>query len=322
MPKYAYDRLSAQDNNFLLWRARQRAHRIASTLVCDAGPLQPSATAASTSIYVQARHRVVPAPRAALSAAPARDPVLRPRGVGQTIRTSTSTITSATLRCPNPAATSSSRSSSARIMAQPLDRKRPLWETWIVEGLEGDRFAMITKIHHCMIDGASGVDLAYIQMSPTPEVRELGTPPAFHRARAPSRFELWRARGDAPMGIPFEIVARPCASSPPTPGASGTGARDAREGARLNMLGMVARRRKRHADGAGARRPTPGWLTCPGQSGGVSSAHQHGHRRLRYATAQAAFPPRTTVIDRLFAVRLPEVTSSIDICASHQRSER
>ena len=107
---------------------------------------------------------------------------------------------------PKPGSSDQLKKLSARIMAQPLDRKRPLWETWVVEGLEGDRFAMITKIHHCMIDGASGVDLAYIQMSTAPEVRELETPPAFHPRPAPSRFELWRDEVARQVGIPFEVV--------------------------------------------------------------------------------------------------------------------
>ena len=46
-----------------------------------------------------------------------------------------------------------------RLMSQPLDRERPLWETWLVEGLEGDRWALVAKIHHCMVDGIAGVDL-------------------------------------------------------------------------------------------------------------------------------------------------------------------
>ncbi|NIR38462.1 MAG: hypothetical protein GWN79_15075, partial [Actinobacteria bacterium] len=45
-------------------------------------------------------------------------------------------------------------------------RTRPLWEIWVVEGLEGDRFALITKVHHCMIDGLSGVDLLKVTLSP------------------------------------------------------------------------------------------------------------------------------------------------------------
>lgn len=46
-----------------------------------------------------------------------------------------------------------------RIMSQQLDRGKPLWELWFVEGLDGGGFAVITKVHHCMIDGISGVDL-------------------------------------------------------------------------------------------------------------------------------------------------------------------
>ena len=50
----------------------------------------------------------------------------------------------------------------ARIASQRLDRSKPLWEQWLVEGLEGDRFAIISKTHHAVVDGIAGVDLATV----------------------------------------------------------------------------------------------------------------------------------------------------------------
>jgi diacylglycerol O-acyltransferase len=58
----------------------------------------------------------------------------------------------------------------ARIFSQQLDRSKPLWEMWLIEGLEEDRFALITKTHHSLIDGIAGVDLATVlfDISPNP----------------------------------------------------------------------------------------------------------------------------------------------------------
>ncbi len=47
----------------------------------------------------------------------------------------------------------------SRLIAAQLDRRRPLWEVWVIEGLADGRWAILSKIHHCMIDGASGADL-------------------------------------------------------------------------------------------------------------------------------------------------------------------
>ncbi|MDX8141399.1 wax ester/triacylglycerol synthase family O-acyltransferase [Lentzea sp. BCCO 10_0061] len=60
----------------------------------------------------------------------------------------------------------------ARIMGQRLDRDRPLWEYWVVEGLEGGRWAVLAKVHHCMADGVSGTmlyDVLYGE-GPAPEL--------------------------------------------------------------------------------------------------------------------------------------------------------
>jgi diacylglycerol O-acyltransferase / wax synthase len=58
----------------------------------------------------------------------------------------------------------------SRIASQQLDRSKPLWENWLVEGLEGNRFALISKTHHSLVDGVSGVDLATVlfDLEPNP----------------------------------------------------------------------------------------------------------------------------------------------------------
>jgi diacylglycerol O-acyltransferase / wax synthase len=57
----------------------------------------------------------------------------------------------------------------ARVMSRRLDRDHPLWEYWVVEGLARDRWALISKIHHCMIDGIGGADLYRVIMEPPAE---------------------------------------------------------------------------------------------------------------------------------------------------------
>jgi diacylglycerol O-acyltransferase / wax synthase len=77
----------------------------------------------------------------------------------------------------------------ARIGSQPLDRSKPLWECWFVEGLEDGRFALIFKTHHALVDGVSGVDLATVlfDLSPVPPPIE---PPPWEPHPEPTGAEL------------------------------------------------------------------------------------------------------------------------------------
>ncbi len=58
----------------------------------------------------------------------------------------------------------------ARIMSQQLDRDKPLWEIWFAEGLAGNRFALVSKTHHSLVDGISGTDIMSVLLDPAPEV--------------------------------------------------------------------------------------------------------------------------------------------------------
>ncbi len=79
-----------------------------------------------------------------------------------------------------------------RIFSQKLDRSRPLWEMWVVEGLENGRFALIPKIHHCMIDGVAGVDFMAVIFRGMPDETVPEKKPWTPRP-TPGRTELLRA---------------------------------------------------------------------------------------------------------------------------------
>jgi diacylglycerol O-acyltransferase / wax synthase len=97
----------------------------------------------------------------------------------------------------------------AEILERPLDRRRPLWEAWVVEGLAGGGFAFLVKVHHCIVDGIAGIGMlaALLDVEPTPaptaatawEPRPAPTARALLRdevaRRAGATMELGRALG-------------------------------------------------------------------------------------------------------------------------------
>ena len=70
---------------------------------------------------------------------------------------------------PSPGSEQQLRELAGRVFSQQLDRDKPLWEIWLVDGLEGDRFAMLSKTHHALVDGISGVDIMSVLFDTSPE---------------------------------------------------------------------------------------------------------------------------------------------------------
>ena len=77
---------------------------------------------------------------------------------------------------PSPGSLEQLRLMAARLFSQRLDRSKPLWEIWVVEGLEDGRFALINKTHHCLVDGVSGVDITTVLFDLEREPTELPEP--------------------------------------------------------------------------------------------------------------------------------------------------
>lgn len=104
---------------------------------------------------------------------------------------------------PRPGGPAQLRNLVGRIMSQQLDRNRPLWQMWVVEGLEDGRWALVSQVHHCMVDGISGTDLLAVMLdlepNPSPPVPD-------HWKPQPEPSEL-RLVGDAAVDYlvtPFE----------------------------------------------------------------------------------------------------------------------
>lgn len=91
---------------------------------------------------------------------------------------------------PAPGSREQMREMAARFLSERLDRDRPLWEVLVVEGLADGGFALVTKVHHCMIDGIGGVDLLKVLLAPFPS-DDVGSPDDYEPRPAPERIDLF-----------------------------------------------------------------------------------------------------------------------------------
>jgi diacylglycerol O-acyltransferase / wax synthase len=91
---------------------------------------------------------------------------------------------------PSPGSEDQLRVLAARVFSQRLDRSKPVWEMWLVDGVEGGRFALVTKAHHCLVDGVSGVDITTVLFDLDREAPEPATAQSWLPRPEPSRAQL------------------------------------------------------------------------------------------------------------------------------------
>jgi diacylglycerol O-acyltransferase / wax synthase len=108
---------------------------------------------------------------------------------------------------PAPGSDEQLRNLAARIFSQQLDRSKPLWEMWLVEGLHDGRFAVIGKSHHALVDGISGVDITTVLFDLDPEpAASPGAAPKWLSRPEPTDLELLRNAVRERLTSPREIV--------------------------------------------------------------------------------------------------------------------
>jgi WS/DGAT/MGAT family acyltransferase len=203
MSKYKYDRLSAQDTSFLIFEQGNVNMHVASTAIYKAGALATKEGGIDFGAIKKAIGNILH-----------RIPRYRQKIMWiQEHRTACWVdddqfnldyhVRHTSL--PKPGSEDQLRALASRILERHLDRTKPLWETWLVEGLEGDRFALIQKIHHSMIDGTAGVELSQLLMSPDPTFVP-PEPPVYYPRPTPTPAELRKDEYERYFRLPFKAL--------------------------------------------------------------------------------------------------------------------
>lgn len=192
MTEFHYEPLTYLDASFLALETRNSHMHVAGVALFDAAPLKGDdggIDIARIRSHVESKLQYIPRYRQRLDFVPFdRRPVWvddQHFAIDYHLRHSS---------LPRPGSEAQLKQLAGRIVSAPLDRNKPLWELWVVEGVDDDRFAIIAKIHHCMIDGMSGVDLTTIllDVAPTADV-EAPVPWAPRPAPSPSQLAVAEA---------------------------------------------------------------------------------------------------------------------------------
>lgn len=203
LSSYTYERLSAQDNSFLIAEHVNAPLHISAVAIYESGDVATGdggVKIRKIRQFIEGRLHEIPRYRQKLMWVPVEQ---RPVWVDDPHFNIDYHIRHAAL--PRPGGTEELKKLAARITTRVLDRSRPLWELWVIEGLEGGRFAMISKIHHCMVDGAAGAELAKILHAPSPS-SEIHEPRPFVPRPSPTESELLLDAVSRLAGVPWKAL--------------------------------------------------------------------------------------------------------------------
>jgi WS/DGAT/MGAT family acyltransferase len=201
MAQPAYHRLSGLDASFLVYEDAlpDAAMHVASTQIHEAAPLRRedgSLDIERIEEFVASRLDRIPRYRQRLARTPLEKHPVWVDDPSFNIRYHVRHT-----RLPRPGSERQLKRLVGRIFSQRLDREKPLWELWVIEGLEGDRVAVTSKVHHCMVDGISGSELIAALL--TREPQEKPDPVArWHPRALPSRIELGIGEISRALGAP------------------------------------------------------------------------------------------------------------------------
>lgn len=187
MARYAYERLSAESASFLTLESSRSFAHSAIELIFDSGPLGHADGGVDFEAIragIEGRLHRAPRFRQKLKWIPVEN---HPVWVDDPHFNLDYHLRHTSL--PRPGGMDQLLRMSARIQAQRLDRSRPLWECWVLEGLEGGRFALLLKTHHGLVDPTSGPDLlqALLRTEAGPDEPE---GPPYRPRPMPTTFEL------------------------------------------------------------------------------------------------------------------------------------
>jgi WS/DGAT/MGAT family acyltransferase len=177
------DRLTALDTSFLHLEDHGAHMHVAAVMIFEGSPPEHEELVRA----IEDRLHVVPRYRQRLAFVPLGQG--RPRWVDDPHFNPRYHIRHTAL--PAPGTDDELKRLAARIFGQRLDRSKPLWEIWLVEGLADDRFALLSKTHHALVDGISGVDIVSVLFDTSPDPAPVAPPAAAWQPRPlPSSSEL------------------------------------------------------------------------------------------------------------------------------------